>query len=331
MRRSYDVHGLCLSVEAEAERLSRSVEKLLGPFTAPCAGERPFSVDLAYGVPPSEELPPPGMRKFWDGVLPIGLRVRFYTCEDARELHVPGRARMRLDLASGRAHVVVKPGEEACLENACLILMLCEFLAQAGHYVLHAACLAAADAGRGRAVLIAGASGTGKTTTALALAGAGMALVTDDASFLTLPDAAAQPLVWGLPRGAKVHRRTLALLPWLEEFERRPAGSDEFAVSCQSLLPQDHRADYVPALVLLLESRNPRGHLVRELEGVEALARLTAENVRAFDLRASGPSGRAFGVLAALVRSTSVRTLSVGPRLDGLREVIEPLMGAQSG
>ena len=62
MQRSYDVHGVCLSVEAEAERLLRAADGLLGPFAAPCAGERPFCVDLAYGVPPVEEVPPPGMR-----------------------------------------------------------------------------------------------------------------------------------------------------------------------------------------------------------------------------------------------------------------------------
>ncbi len=64
--------------------------------------------------------------------------------------------------------------------------MLCDLLARAGHYVFHAACLLA---GKG-AVLVSGPSGIGKTTTALALAGQGMAMVTDDASFIALPDGA---------------------------------------------------------------------------------------------------------------------------------------------
>ena len=180
-------------------------------------------------------------------------------------------------------------------------------------------------------MLISGRSGTGKTTTALALAGSGMDLITDDASFLAMPDAGrtpAAPRVWGLPRPAKVHRRTLALLPWLGDFRRYDAQGDEFVVVCDSLKPADPLEVVAPALVLLLEPRNLERHQVRELDAVEALARLVSENVRALDQRGTGSAGRAFGTLAALVRTTPVRSLSVGPQLDGLREVIEPLMRA---
>ena len=52
MSRSYDVHGMCLNVEAEGEGLYRSVDSLMGPFAAPCACERPFFLDMRYGVPP---------------------------------------------------------------------------------------------------------------------------------------------------------------------------------------------------------------------------------------------------------------------------------------
>jgi hypothetical protein len=324
MLRSYDVHGMCLNVEAESDELHRSVEGLLGPFAGPCACERPFSLVMRYGVPPApdaqasadagasgaEGAPPPGMRKFWEGVLPAGSYLRTYTSDSARELHVPGKARLHIDLPARRAVAVVRPGEERCLPDGCLVAMLCEFLAQTGHYVFHAACLAIGKDGARRAALMSGRSGTGKTTTALALAGQGMELVTDDASFLALPQGAA----------------ALALLPWLGDFERYDAAGDEFLVSCDSLKPADPLEEVRPALILLLEPRNPRAHLVRELDGVEVLARLVNENVRALDQRGSGAAGRAFGALAALVRSTPAWSLSVGPQLDGLREVIEPLM-----
>ena len=323
---SYDVHGMCLNVEAEDETLRRAVEGLLGPFAAQGDCGRPCSLVLRYGVPPVEDVPPPGMRKFWDGRLPAGTHLRTYTCEGAREMHVPGRARLRVDLQAGRATVLVGPGEEACLGDGCLVGVLCEFLAQAGHYVFHAACLLDGEGAGRRAALVSGPSGAGKTTTALALAGQGMALVTDDASFLALPEGAERPLVWGLPRPAKVHRRTLALLPYLRAFERSDPVADEFAVQCSRLGPGDPLAEFRPGLVLLLEARNPVRHTVRRMDAVEALARLADQNVRALDPRAAGPAGRAFGALAALLRTAPAWSLSVGPRLEGLRDVIEPLM-----
>ena len=88
------------------------------------------------------------MRKFWEGVLPVGSYLRSYTSDAARELQVPGKARLHIDLPARRALAVVRPGEEGCLAEGCLVAMLCEFLAQTGQHVLHAACLAAGATGR---------------------------------------------------------------------------------------------------------------------------------------------------------------------------------------
>lgn len=95
------------------------------------------------------------------------------------------------------------------------IFALDHALSSNGQCLAHAACLATPD-GRGMVMLHA-ASGTGKTTTALALALAGFRLSGDDTTALLSPGGSGQLLGWGLPRGAKVHRRTADMLPALRK------------------------------------------------------------------------------------------------------------------
>ncbi len=102
--------------------------------------------------------------------------------------------------------------------------------------------------------------------------------------------------------------------------------ADEFGVRCGALGPDDPLAEFEPGLVLLLEPRNAERHRARRIDAVDALERLADQNVRALDRRAGGPAGRAFGALAALLRAAPAWSLSVGPRLDGLRDAVEPLM-----
>lgn len=94
-----------------------------------------------------------------------------------------------------------------------MIFGLDHALSSHGQCLAHAACLTTPD-GRGMVMLHA-ASGTGKTTTAMALVLAGFRLSGDDTTALLAPGNQGHLMAWGLPRGAKVHRRTADMLPAL--------------------------------------------------------------------------------------------------------------------
>lgn len=152
------------------------------------------------------------------------------------EKPVAGEGRLRIGRAAEGHHVLVMddaaclallPGGDSVVEAAlqanrlrpalgdAMIFALDHALSSHGQCLAHAACLATPD-GRGMVMLHA-ASGTGKTTTAMALALAGFRLSGDDTTALLAPVRSGRLLAWGLPRGAKVHRRTVDMLPALRD------------------------------------------------------------------------------------------------------------------
>jgi hypothetical protein len=152
------------------------------------------------------------------------------------EKPVAGDGRLRTGRAADGHHVLVldeaaclalRPGGDSLLEAAlpadrlrpalgdAMIFALDHALSSHGQCLAHAACLVTPD-GRGMVMLHA-ASGTGKTTTAMALALAGFRLSGDDTTALLAPAESGQLVAWGLPRGAKVHRRTVDMLPALRD------------------------------------------------------------------------------------------------------------------
>ena len=330
--RSYDVHGLRMNVRVESDSMVAPLDALLHPFAAGDAGQAPVRLLVRYDDLDSHSGTPPGMRPFWKGVLPGGMYLEYYTGEGVRQVEQPGRTRLHLDLERRLAKAWVRPGEEWSLGFGCLIPVLCEFLPQAGHHVVHCAVLRAEGEGGSAAVLVSGPSGAGKTTAALALAGAGMGLVTDDAGVLTAPAGGPQEAVraWGLPRPCKVHLRTLALLPWLRGLPRRPSRSeDEFLLAPGDIAPTDPKDELPVRLLLLLDERNGEGHRLTPIDALTAITRLTRENVRAPDSSADGPAGRAFGVLARLVGQCPAYSISIGPDIEGLHAAVDPLLGSR--
>jgi len=323
---AFNVHGLRLTVRVDAPSLAERLQHIIGPFQTDDPAPGDFLLEIRHEADAFADVAPPEMEEIWRGTLPGGTPIVCRRSASARETLLPGRARMLL--TESVADVRVAPGADGCLEMGCILPALCEFLARCGHYVIHAATLSFDDAGTRRALLLCGPSGVGKTTTALALAHAGLQLHTDDATFLHLPEDSPEALrVWGLPRACKVHRRSVALMPWLESHCRgKRAVADEYLVELDPLAGPGALDMAEPALVVFLEERNPHEHRLRPLDKVEAVSRLANENVRAADFRGHGPAGNAFRALAQMARHAGTYLLSVGPQLEVLHETLRPLL-----
>jgi hypothetical protein len=303
------------------------VERLLGPFAANSRGERPFSFRLEYGIPGSGHPAPDGLTLFWEGDLPGGIPLVYYTGDGVRLAVQPDAAAVRIDLKHREARAIVRPGAEEAVGYGCLIPVLTAFLPEAGHHIVHAASLRLPDSEGGGAVMVTGEAGAGKTTASLALAGAGMELLTDDASVLTGADPGEPVRIWGLPRACKVHDRTLRMLPWLADIPRQPCVTPgEHVLELRNVTRVDPRDEWRMRLILLSDGPNPDSHRLTRLDRLTALTRLTSENVRAVDTRSDGSAGRAFGVLARLVAECPAYALSAGPDVGSLANEILPLL-----
>jgi hypothetical protein len=323
----FDVRGMCLRATADAEWVLRRMRSIIGPYESPFA--RPeFDLDVRRSGESFDDAPPDGMEESWRGELPGGIPAVAFRNGTERCLLLPGKLRLFLNSSARRARISYAQPEEWRINLGGILPVLCEFLAQRRHYVVHAAALTLDGDDRDRAVLILGRSGLGKTTTALALALHGFRLLTDDACFLHRPDEG-EPVAWGLPRPLKVHRETVRLLPELRNVCRGPLTvGEEYMTPLENVPGADVRGDGRPALLLFLEPRNAQGHHMEPMDRIAALARLVGENVRAADPRAEGPAGRAFQAFAEIVGECPSYRLSVGPKLDALgRRVTELMQG----
>jgi hypothetical protein len=322
----YNVHGVVLSVEAESPALAQTVDVVLKPYRTNRAASRPFRLQLSHGLPqPSgaEALLPAS----WQGILPEGQPIAIRAGPSGRSIELKDLAWAWSDVRRRKARIIVDPRRRGPVTDGCVMPVLCEFLGLGGHHVVHAASLFMKRGRRRVGVLLSGPSGAGKTTTSLALAGAGMQLMTDDASFVCSGRGTSGPRVWGLPTRLKVHTRTLALLPHLAGCPRLPGRvGNEYALDPLSLAPEAPRHTAVAGAILFLDPRNDREHRAEPLDKTAALTRLVRENVRAYDPSASGPAGRAFAVLAALVRRCRTWRVSLCPHVESLYDVIAPLV-----
>jgi len=324
----YDVHGLSLAVEAESPALANGLDGLVGGFTVPETEAGSYSVRLSYGeLPPPPEAGSP-LRVFHRGSLACGIGLTCWTGGPLRRYDLEALASVRVDLDARRAEVLTARGREWCVREWCGLLALTDLLADAGHYIVHAAVVADGPGEAPPAVLLSGVGGRGKTTAALALARSGMRLLTDDAGFLT-GACDGPPRVWGLPTRCKVTAATRELLPWLASLPAaaNPARPPEERIIDPYPAVGGHwRGLARPAAVFLLEEHNDGTHRVGPLGKDEAMVALTRENVRARDARSAGGAGRAFAALAALVREAETYRLSVGADLAGLAGAVRGLL-----
>ncbi|MFN6953258.1 MAG: hypothetical protein ACK4PG_00535 [Acetobacteraceae bacterium] len=308
------LHGAALRVLG-APGHARRLDPYLAPLRAPVAPDAPvFTLTIAAQ---DEDPDPRGALPLAEGPLPEGPEARLFTTADGLLLIVPGRLSLRL--ARGEGWIGVAPGGEALIGGTPGIVAIEAAAGLAGQALVHAAALTLP--GRHSALLLAAPSGAGKTTAALALALGGFGLLTDDAAMLR--PAPEGMTVWGLPRGLKVHRETLGLLPALA-----PALGGAWDAAGEQALPRARLAGIVPvpeaspvpvgAVVFVGQRRGAPGHEVRPLPRAELLLRLAADNL------GRGPAGlpeterRRWTVLSAAVAAARCFELCAGTDLAAL-------------
>jgi hypothetical protein len=323
-RAHYDAHGMRMTVEAQSRSVLDVFDYVLAPYTSPNGEPGGFRVTLHHGqVRPETD---PGLRDNWSGVLPDGTHMICRSGPGRRQLEVPGCSRADIDLVGRMARIVVVPGGERGLLEACVVPMLCDCFGLAGHHVIHAASLFAQIGGQRRALIVSGMSGAGKTTLALALAGAGLGMLADDMTFYRAATGGQPGQVWGIRIRCKVLPQTLELLPWLRDLPAKGAGSNGGRLlDPRSLEPQTTGLTASPGLILFLNPRNPEAHRIEPVDKVAALTRLTRENVRAIERHREAVAGRAFEALAELVRSCRTFQASLCPRLEELPNLLASL------
>jgi len=152
-----------------------------------------------------------------------------------------------------------------------------------------------------------------------------MELHADDVTFLRRRGE--EVLAWGVLLACKVHRRTFDMLPWLRSLPRRPAATvAEEIVDVAGTVGAAEPALLVPSAVFFLGERTGSDHEIRPLDKVEAMTRLTRENVRAGRRQLYGQADGAFRAIGRLVAACDVFELRVGPALGSLAGAIGAAM-----
>ena len=316
LQRRYRVGGTVLSLDAADERIFANFDRLLSSVAVGQDVEPFYSIEARPG-PVGE----PDGELVFEGEVPEDGFCVMRRAGDATHLCFPGLQSLTLHAGERRAEIVVDPSAGAIAWTIWMMVMEAA-LDAAGQVLLHAAGLQ--RAGIGMAVLIHAPSGTGKTTTALALAGAGFGLLADDAVVIGRDQSAWT--AWGLPRPVKIHRRTAALLPFLQ-----PAlapgwdGCGEQAVGLAGLgrlLPVEAAmAMRVGAVVHLARAEGPKSTM-RPASRAEILAALAADNVRVGRTGLLPQHRRKLDLLGRMCASVPVLRLESGTDLSELGNVV---------
>ncbi|HOD83954.1 MAG: hypothetical protein BWX88_04742 [Planctomycetes bacterium ADurb.Bin126] len=323
--RYFHIHGLELTLQGP-KALADALGDYLDDFICPHVSSEGASVVLEWVKHLDIRQPSRRLDRLWEGPNPDGDSTSYWVCPNHRRLEIAGRLFFDLDLQTRSARVVLAEGGEDAFLRDALILLLCELLATCGSHALHCACLSLKKEDLSPAVLICGPSGSGKTTTALALERSGLCRLADDATFLCRPDGSPMPSAWGLASPAKICPPTLDLLPWL-------AGTNLLARAGQEALSlPPGRADgrsrllVIPRVILFLDGRTDGEHHLQPLQSVQAVARLSSENVRAGHPELYDQARRRFALLARLGGCARGLALQAGPRLDTLGSHIRRLL-----
>lgn len=313
----YDLGEGTLAVTAERADLLAGFEHFLAARRLNNPAEPTVFVYIRVGAP---TLPPRGAVKLYSGSLLEEGECFFARLGDTYFMIFPGEASLEIDSLSGRAEMIVSPDHPKRATGSMAAIAIEFAYDHGGQQLLHTAGLALPE--QGGMILVSAPSGTGKTTTALALARCGFSFAADDV--VALRREGSRLMARGLPRALNVHRRTLAMLPWL------PVGDDWRGNGEQSLplsrltgvIPLEDRELPISRLVLL---RRGAVSAVEPLSATEALAALAADNVRGSLAGLIPLQNRRFAMLTEMARATPACSVQVADGLAGLESVAETL------
>lgn len=310
LERRFLVGGTVLSVAAADWRVCASFERLLdsvavGPGAAPS-----YSIEVRPGTPADSDA-----ALVFEGEVPEDGFCIMRRAGDDTHLWFPGSQSLTLRGGERRAEIVVAPS--AGTVSWSIWMMALEAALDAdGQILLHAAALGVP--GTEDALLISAPSGTGKTTAALALARAGFPLLADDA--VVIGRGRSGFTAWGLPRQAKVHRHTAALLPFLEPaLSSRWDTYGEQPVSLAGLaplVPLEPATERRVAAVVQLSRAGGRESRIDAASRPDILAALAADNVRVGRTGLLPEHRRKLDLLGKLAAAAPVFRLEAGSDLS---------------
>jgi hypothetical protein len=320
-RVTYDFCGAGLILEAEEAATAETFARGFGGFLSDPSKDfarPPFHLCIGGGQPFGAARPP----LVWSGAFPEGGSGRLFEGQDRCVLDVTGACVVDIEPGLRRATVRLEAGGMRRFMGSASMLVLDFVLLAGGQHLVHAACLT--RPAPGGAILVCGPSGGGKTTTSIALARGGFGLVTDDASVLDFERDLVR--VWGLPRALKVHRHSVALMPWLRPFMGEWGDSEEQGVPLREIATHVRIVRPSPEpleAIILLGSRSAGEHRLAPLSKREALIEIAADNVAWFESGAPQRSATLFDALARAVAAAPTCRLHAGADLDALPAFLE--------
>lgn len=315
----YDLEATVLAVCATSPALLEGMDYFIGERRMTSPRQPTFGLHIDYGAP--RPLPDEA-EILYHGPLPgEGLCV-FGRMKDAYMLSFPGAATLTVNPERRTADIVLAENGLRHIHGGMIALVL-EFALDAdGQQVVHCAGLSLPHSDR--AMLFCAPSGTGKTTTALALARFGFPLAGDDA--MVLSRRGDQFCAWGLPRAAKIHRKSVELLSWLASVTgERWDDADEQAVTREKLaeiIPIDRRCLRVTDMVLLRRGDGIE-IMLQPIHKAEMLAALAADNVRLAATGITPLQSRRYSMLAGAVSKASTFELTTTRNLEALAGAIQ--------
>jgi hypothetical protein len=318
-RASYDVHGIAVNVESQAQPVVEAMAARLRDFRSDPVSAPDARLVFITSDETDSGLPLNGGRPVYD--TPYG-SLHYFPRDDAMCGALAG-VELRCEASRGLAafRSASFTGRDLYLATHPLAtISLMELLERRGRFSLHAACLAGDDE---RGVLLAGPSGSGKSTLALALARAGMSFLSDDIVFLV--HGSDSPSVRVLGFADTVGISPFATAQFGELSDRLPPGGDGFPKPLgriEDLFGEAALSSCTPSALVFPEVAPGELSVVAPLDPGEALLRLVP------DVLVTEPASTQahLAAIGALLKEVRCYTLRSGRDLGRAVELVRGLV-----